>query len=166
VHTYVCGLADYLYPLGGKAGSALISRVLIADTDAALRQRLYSRLLDIDIFSDCVGTGGDAVAKLDEGAYSLVIADVAIPAHGVEHIVTRIARLPKEKRPFMLVVAASAEAARSLDVEVVQIVLRRPLNEPQLIDLISSCVRSSIALRRDRNVEAGALERGDRARPH
>ena len=43
----------------------------------------------------------------------------------------------------MLVLAANPEAARSLDVEIVQIVLRKPLNLPQLVDVVRSCVRSS-----------------------
>ena len=112
-----------------------------------------------------MGSAGDALARLDEGEYSLVIADIGLPANGAERIVDRIARLPKEKRPIVLVVAGNAEAARSLDVEIVQIVLRRPLNEPQLVDLIGSCVRSS-APRRDRQVEPGGPQRGDGAIPN
>ena len=139
---------------------------MIADTDAALRQRLYSRLLAIDVFSDCVGTAGDALAKLDEGEYSLVIADLSLPANGAERIVDRIARLPEEKRPIVLVVAGNAEAARSLDVEIVQIVLRRPLNEPQLVEVIGSCIRSSIAPRRQRQHVTGGSKGGDRALPN
>ena len=147
---------------GPQAGSALISRVLIADPDAALRQRLYAGLLDIDVFSDCVGGVADALAKLDELSYSLIIADLDLPGGGVERIVSRIARLEPARRPIVLVIAGSAEAARSLDVEIVQIVLRRPVHAAQLIDLISSCVRSSVAPRRERDAKAGEAERRDR----
>jgi hypothetical protein len=45
----------------------------------------------------------------------------------------------------VLILAANPEAARSLDVEIVQIVLRKPINLPQLIDVIRSCIRSSSA---------------------
>ena len=131
-----------------------------------MRQRLYSRLLDIDVFPDCVGTAEDALAKLDEVEYNLIIADVAMAPRGVEQIVERVAAMRPEKRPIVLVVAPTAEAARSLDVEIVQIVLRRPVNEAQIVELISSCVRSSNAPRRDRNVKAGGAEDGDGAVPN
>jgi DNA-binding NtrC family response regulator len=147
-----------------QAGSTLIPRVLIAESDAALRQRLYGRLLDIDVYSDCESVVADALARLDETEYGLVIADVDIPAGGVERIVSRIAAMPPEKRPIVLVVAASAEAARSLDVEIVQIVLRRPVNVSQIVELISSCIRSSSAQRPERNLEAGSSQDLDRAR--
>lgn len=121
----------------------LTTRVLIADTDAELRQRLYSRLLDLDIFSDCVGNAADALEKLNAATYALVIVDVGLPHNGVEHVVSGIARLERSRRPIVLVLAATAEAARTLDVEIVQIVLRRPVDVSQLIDLVRSCVRSS-----------------------
>ncbi len=128
-----------------------------------MRQRLYGRLLDFDVFSDCVGTAADALQKLDDAPYGLVIADVELASRGIEQVVGRIAAMERAKRPIVLVLAGTVEAARSLDVEIVQIVLRRPVNVPQLVDLISSCVRSSTAPRRDRDVEAGGSERRDRA---
>lgn len=128
-----------------------------------MRQRLYGRLLDVDVFSDCVGTAADALQRLDDAAYGLVIADVELASRGIEQVVGRIAAMERSKRPIVLVLAGTAEAARSLDVEIVQIVLRRPVNVPQLVDLISSCVRSSTAPRHDRNLEPGGSERRDRA---
>lgn len=122
----------------------LISRVLIADTDAGLRQRLYGRLLDLDIFSDCVSSAADAIQKLDESDFGLVIADVALPG-GVEQLLERIGTMSRKLRPIVLVLAGAPEAARSLDVEIVQIVLRRPVDVQQIVDLVQSCLRSGKA---------------------
>jgi len=69
--------------------------------------------------------------------------DVALPPGDAELIVARIARMPATLRPVVLVLAANPEAARSLDVEIVQIVLRRPVNLAQLVDLVRSCIRNS-----------------------
>ena len=118
-----------------------------------LRQRLYSRFLDIDVFSDCVPTAAEAIAKLDETPYALVIADIGLPNGGIEHLVARIARFEPNRRPIVLVLAASAEAARSLDVEIVQIVLRRPVDIPQLVDMVQNCARSSLRRARPRREE-------------
>jgi DNA-binding response OmpR family regulator len=108
-----------------------------------LRERLYGRLLDIDVFSDCAANGPDAVLKLEESRYSLVIADVGLPNQGIEQLVTRIAAMRKAERPIVLVLAGTPESARGLDVEIVQIVLRRPVDVNQIVDLVRSCVRNS-----------------------
>jgi DNA-binding NtrC family response regulator len=124
------------------AMGAVVSRVLIADGDAGLRQQLFSALLNLDIYSDIVGTTDDALTKLAEQEYGVVVVDVAIPSGDVERVIAHIERMPTALRPVVLVLAANPESARSLDVEIVQIVLRRPVNLPQLVDVVRSCIRS------------------------
>lgn len=128
-----------------------------------MRQQLYGQLLKIDVFSDCVGNATDALAKLDESSYGLVIADVGLASRGIEQVVSRIAAMERALRPIVLVVAGSAEGARSLDVEIVQIVLRRPVNVPQLVDLIASCVQSAKRTRPEIDPEATLRQRADPA---
>jgi len=118
-------------------------RVLIADSDPPLRQRLFSALLELDIYSDYVGNTTDALTRLAAEAYGVVVMDIALPFGDADQIVNHIARMPASTRPVVLVLAANPEAARSLDVEIVQIVLRRPVNLPQLVDLVRSCIRNS-----------------------
>jgi DNA-binding response OmpR family regulator len=120
-----------------------VPRVLIADGDAALRQQLYSALLSFDIFADCVTSTNEALARLAGEAYGVVVVDVSLPNGDVERVIERIAQIAAVARPVVLVLAANPEAARSLDVEIVQIVLRKPLNLPQLIDVVRSCIRNS-----------------------
>jgi DNA-binding response OmpR family regulator len=120
-----------------------VPRVLIADGDAALRQELYSTLLTLDIFSDCVAGVTDALRKLDEETYGVVVIDVSLGQVGT--VIERIGRMPSDGRPVVLVLAGNSEAARSLDVEIVQIVLRKPVNVPQLVDVVRSCIRNSAA---------------------
>lgn len=124
-------------------GGVDFPRVLIADGDASLRQQLSSTLLSFDVFSDAVGTTADALTRLAEERYGVVVIDVGLPAGDVEHVIAYIAGMPIAKRPVVLVLAANPETTRSLDVEIVQIVLRKPLNLPQLVDVVRSCVRSS-----------------------
>jgi DNA-binding response OmpR family regulator len=118
-------------------------RVLIADGDAALRQQLFSALLDNDIYSDCVATTADGIQKLGEERYGLVVVDVALPPGNVEQVISRIHEMPVTQRPVVLVLAAKPEAARTLDVDIVQIVLRRPVVVRQLVELVRSCLRGA-----------------------
>lgn len=132
-----------LGPMGG-----VVSRVLIADADMALRQALFSALLSLDVFSNTVGTTTEALAKLAEEPYGVLVIDVALPFGDVENVIGSIAAMPVSKRPVVLVLAANPEATRGLDVEIVQIVLRKPALLSQLVDVVVSCSRSS----RDRGV--------------
>ena len=116
---------------------------MIADTDPELRQRLYGRLLEIEVHSDCVATAAEAVDKIEETPYALLIVDVGLPHRGVEQLLARVSRMESRRRPIVLVLAPSAEATRSLDVDIVQIVLRRPVDVAQLVDLVRNCVRSA-----------------------
>jgi DNA-binding response OmpR family regulator len=128
-----------------------LSRVLIADRDPYVRQKLYGALLDMNVFSDCVGSTLEAVAKLEAEPYGVVVLDIDLP-NGVDGIVRRIASMPAHERPIVLALANLPEAARSLDVDIVQIVLRRPVRLRHLIDLVASCLR---------NVESRADAAGD-----
>lgn len=118
------------------------SRVLIADRDVHVRQQLYGALLELNVFSDCVGSTGDALAKLMEGSYGVVVIDVELPPGNVNEVLGRIAAMPPRERPVVLALAAQPQTVRSLDVDIVQIVLRRPVQLRQLVDLIGSCLRS------------------------
>lgn len=119
------------------------SRVLIADRDPSLRQLLFSRLLDLDLFSDCVSNGRDALEKLAEAKYAVAIIDVALSGVDALDVIHQIAELEPSLRPVVLVLAEHPEAARTLDVEIVQIILRKPIDVQQLADLVQSCVRSA-----------------------
>jgi DNA-binding response OmpR family regulator len=117
-------------------------RVLIADGDTTLRQRLYGALLDRDIFSDCSSSVEDSVEKLDSTVYAVVVLDIALGGE-LHRVLDRIGAIAHAERPVVLVLAPNVEAARALDVEIVQIVLRKPVLLPQLVDLIRSCIRSA-----------------------
>jgi DNA-binding response OmpR family regulator len=126
-------------------GVEYVRRVLIADADAAVRQQLFSALLDHDIFSDCVLTVPDAIDKLNGQKYGVVVLDVALPGTDVGTVIDRISAIPSKERPVVLILASRPEATRSLDVEIVQIVLRKPVVLEQIVDLVGSCLRSAAA---------------------
>ena len=122
--------------------AAETSRVLIADRDVEVRQQLSTALLEVDIFSDCVDTTKDAVARLASDRYGVVVVDTELPPGDVEAVIRCVAALPAVGRPVVLALSAAPESARSLDVDIVQIVLRRPVMLRQLVALVSSCLRN------------------------
>jgi CheY-like chemotaxis protein len=117
--------------------------VLIADSDPQLRQLLFSALLAGDVFSDCVASVPEALAKLRDERYGVVLIDVSLPGGDPEQVVAAIASLSQPQRPVVLVLASNPASARSLDVDIVQIVLRKPLALRHTVELIRSCVQSA-----------------------
>jgi CheY-like chemotaxis protein len=113
-------------------------------------------LLDREIFSDCVTDAKAALAKLQEEAYALVLLDLALPPEGAAEVLNAVAQIPLGRRPFILALATHHDA-RSLDVDVVQIVLRKPFDAGSAADIVQSCMRS--ALRRNSRAKARTEER-------
>lgn len=123
------------------------SRVLIADADPGVRDGLSRRLAEFDISADVVADGTAALEKLEQSSYSVVILDLSIPQGSAERVLDAIGAMPRRTRPVILVLATPG-AARSLDVDVVQIVLRKPTDLAQLAEIVRSCVRSATSVPR------------------
>lgn len=132
------------------------ARVLIADADAVLRRNLNKRLLDAEVFADCVADGRMALEALEASSYAVVILDLALLHVSSERVLEAIAAMPPASRPVVLVLAARSDA-RSLDVDVVQIVLRKPCNLAQLSEIVQSCVKSAGESRRDDRIKETGL---------
>ncbi len=135
------------------------ARVLIADADPVIRRSLNQRLIDAEVLADTVEDGKGALEKLHESRYAVVVLDLQLQQVSAERVIDWIAALPVADRPVVLVLAPRS-AARSLDVDVVQIVLRKPFDLNQLAEVVQSCVRNaSEALRRQdaavENLESG-----------
>lgn len=117
-------------------------RVLIADADPGVRRQLSKRLLDAGIFADPVSDGRMALENLRARNYSVILLDLQLPGIGAEQILNFISASQVRPRPVILVVA-NGTVTRTLDVDLVQIVLRKPCDLTQLSELIDSCVRAA-----------------------
>jgi DNA-binding response OmpR family regulator len=139
------------------------SRVLIADNDAELRRQLYSRLLELDVYSDCVADGKVALQFLRDRSYAMVILDLTIAKVEALKIIEGIGELPPERRPMILATTGS-DGRPSLDSELVQIVLRKPFSLEDVSAIIRSCI---VSVREAREPRGGGAIVSDRreARP-
>lgn len=118
-------------------------RVLIIDVDSDVRRRLSLKLLRNKVRADAVSNANDAIDSLGQRAYAFVLLDTALAGRGVAEVLERVAAMPVNERPIIVVTATSIDSARGLDVELVQIVLRKPIDVDAVAELIGSCVRQT-----------------------
>ena len=129
-------------------------RVLVADADPGLRQQVFDRLFTNHIAVDCVADGRRALDQLRAQPYGVVLLDVSLPLVGAERVLEFIREMPAIRRPIVLVLGEPA-VARSLDVELIQIVIRKPCDLTQIAELVQSCMRSAGARREPNRGETG-----------
>ena len=115
-------------------------RVLIAEADGVVRRRLFKALLDRDLYSDTAADAAEVLDRLAHRSYTLVILDLALPGATTEEVLERFRDLGTAQRPIVIVLG-NPDGARGLDHELVQIVLRRPVDLGQLAELARSCLR-------------------------
>lgn len=115
-------------------------KVLIAEADSEVRRRLFKRLLDADVFSDTVGDGQEAAEKIEEQRYAVIVLDLGLPKIDGIQLLERIRSRPQQEWPIVLALVGNG-AIPNLDVDLVQIAIRKPVNTIQLADMIESCVR-------------------------
>jgi CheY-like chemotaxis protein len=140
------------------------ARVLIADGDLELRRTLYRKLLDLDVFSDSVGDGRAALERLQGRPYGMLILDLGIDQVDAIRIIDFIAEMLPERRPMVLAMTAG-EARPALDSDLVQIVLRKPLEVDEIAEIVRSCLASVAEPERARERGDATLTRKRKAEP-
>jgi DNA-binding response OmpR family regulator len=125
------------------------ARVLIVDSDRRLRSQLYTRLLDVEVFSDSVSNANEALEYLRDRSYGLILLDLELPNDEAFSVMNNVRMIALAERPMILATAAR-DAKADIDPELVQIVMRKPLRLADVADMIRSCVGSA------RNVMAGS----------
>jgi DNA-binding response OmpR family regulator len=113
------------------------ARVLVADSDERVRSAVFRALLERDVFCDCVSSGGDAIVRLTEQPYVLVILDFSLPHASAIAVIESLRAMSGEARPIVI---ATGDIDASADSDLVQMVFRRPLRVRDLADVAEACV--------------------------
>jgi two-component system, OmpR family, response regulator VicR len=110
-------------------------RALIVEDDPAIR-RLVGKLLqrrgiDIDVAND----GKQAIEKIRDGAYSVLILDLMVPeVNGFEII--DFVKKNRIRTPVAVVSAVSSQALTKLDRDVVKLVISKPFDVDEFTSAI------------------------------
>jgi CheY-like chemotaxis protein len=114
---------------------------LIAEDDAALRRMMVTLLRPLDVQIDEAADGLEAVERLRERRYDVVIVDLMMPRVDGYSVI----RYLEEKDPQARAIVTSAVQGEALAPVVRSNVVRGVLSKPFDIDEFSSSVREAIA---------------------
>ena len=102
-------------------------KALIVEDDPAIRKLVEKLLARRGIEIDTAHDGRQAITKLRDGGYSVLVLDLMIPeVNGFE--VIEFVRKKQIKVPVVVVSAVSHQALTKLDLDVVKLVISKPFD--------------------------------------
>lgn len=123
------------------------TRVLIVDGDEQIRVLLHKALLDRAVSCASASSADDALALLREGRYAIVLLHLEMP--GAQSVLDSIRSLFPEHRPVVMITAEVRSPKESIDTELVQVIIRRPLRIAEVAEIIRSCLEFLPRIRED-----------------
>ncbi len=117
-------------------------RVLVVDDEPAIRALVARIVQRAGYQADLARDGAEAIAKLDEAAFQVVVLDLMMPNVDGYQVIDHVRQLPGQHPAIILVSAADTAALRKLDGSIVHSVIRKPFDIDVLSDLISAAAES------------------------
>jgi DNA-binding response OmpR family regulator len=117
-------------------------RVLVVDDEPAIRA-LVAKIVDrAGLPVDTAFNGADAIARMEETEYTVVVVDLMMPIVDGFGVVDHVRKL-RGPRPAVIVISAGDSGMlRKLDGTVVHSVLRKPFDIDELGDLIAAVAKT------------------------
>ena len=121
-------------------------RILIADDDQAIRQLLLTIMQREHLDADAVSDGVEAIEKLEENDYSVILLDLMMPRLDGFGVVDYLRENPPAVKPVVLVITAYADQKfKQVDPAIVSGALRKPFEVADLGSLVRLCARGDDA---------------------
>ena len=114
-----------------------MSQILIADDDPGIVRLLKVLVERQGFLVDVARDGHEAIEKIENGSYVLMLLDLQMPRFNGFDVVEYISQLPR--RPVVLVITALPQSQLlKLDPHVVHAIIRKPFDVELLAAIISS----------------------------
>jgi two-component system NtrC family response regulator len=118
-------------------------RILLADDDASLRRVIEFNLQEEGHEVDAVGGGGDALVRLREREYDLIITDIKMPDVDGLAVLDAARRLTPDAPVILITAFASVEAAVEAMKRGAYDYVTKPFNRDELKLVVRRALRSS-----------------------
>ncbi|HEX7189941.1 MAG TPA: response regulator [Thermoanaerobaculia bacterium] len=111
-------------------------RVLVVDDDEAIRKLIAAILRRRSFLVDTVANGEEALRKLAEHPYSLMLLDLMMPRVDGYTVIERV-RDQKIEVEIVVVTAAGASQVNAIDRSRVRAIISKPFDVTQLVEVVS-----------------------------
>lgn len=116
-------------------------QILVADDDQSIRQLVCTIVRREGFAVDCVADGAEAIEKLKEHDYAVILLDLMMPRMDGFGVIEYLKNHPPRIKPIVLIVTAYADQKfKQVDPNVVSGVIRKPFEVADLGRLIRLCI--------------------------
>ena len=121
---------------------SLEARILVADDDQSIRQLLGTIIQREGFRVDLVGDGTEAIEKLKEHQYAVILLDLMMPRLDGFEVIEYLKHHHGSIKPVVLVISAYADQRfKQMDPDIVAGVIRKPFEVAELGSMIRLCVK-------------------------
>src|ERR1700756_3470287 len=117
-------------------------RVLVVDDDEAIRKLIAAILRRRSFLVDTVANGEEALKRLGEHRYQVMLLDLMMPKVDGYTVIDRV-REQQIDVEIVVVTAAGASQVNALDRSRVRAVISKPFDVSQLVDIVSSVCQTA-----------------------
>jgi len=123
-------------------------RVLVVDDDDAIRRMIFTILQRRGLQVDTAKNGEEALQKLEECTYAVLLLDLMMPLVSGWEVLERLETVEARSRPIVIVLTAGSEQ-RKFNPDFVIGSVRKPFDLELLNDMVTGCI-AIIARRKQR----------------
>lgn len=131
-------------------------RILVVDDDDAIRALLSTVLRRRGLRVDTARNGVEAVSRLGECRYSLLLLDLMMPLMSGYQVLEHIADESASIRPLVIVLTAGLEP-RNFDTTFVVGTIHKPFDVELLVDTVVGCLKVAEPLAADNCLPANDI---------
>ena len=110
-------------------------RVLVVDDDEAIRKLISAILRRRNFVVDTAANGEEALKKLGENHYAIMLLDLMMPRVDGYTVIERV-RDQKIATEIVVVTAAGASQVKAIDRNVVRVIISKPFDVTQLVETV------------------------------
>ncbi|PYQ52002.1 MAG: hypothetical protein DMF59_06105 [Acidobacteria bacterium] len=114
-------------------------RVLVVDDDEAIRTLVLTILRRREMPVDTAKNGQEAIQKLGECTYSVLLLDLMMPVLSGWGVLEHLETIESSRRPIVIVLTAGSES-RKFNPDLVIGSIRKPFDVELLNDMVTGCI--------------------------
>ena len=118
------------------------NRVLVVDDEPAIRALIAKIVQRAGFAVDTARDGAEAIEKLRDGAYAVLVIDLMMPVMDGYDVVRHVRGAGIHNLAIIVITAGDTAAIRRLDAGMVHSVIRKPFDIDVLGDLIVAAAQS------------------------